>query len=344
MQERHETGQHPDGTALAWHHLADASMGSTAQVAVSVGANCLSWQVPFQGEMLELLWSDLATLVSYPARHGMPILFPFPNRIRAGRYSWQGRDYHLPCNDPRGANAIHGFILHRPWQVVEASETTDTGSFVRLALASSSLPPEVQQQWPAAFDVEVAWLLHGTTLELQVDVRNCGEEALPLGFGVHPYFRMPAAGAALQWRGEPAVRPWELRGCLPTGTLGPVTPRCHKLLSGQPLGEDSFDDAFRIDGKAGQGAWLLRSPEGWSIRATQGPNCTAFRDYVIFRPPHREAVCLEPYTCITDAINLHQQGIDAGLLVLSPGETWEGWLRWEWLDPATTQQALEEPT
>ena len=65
---------------------------------------------------------------------------------------------------------------------------------------------------------------------------------------------------------------------------------------------------------------------------------------MIFTPPHREAVCLEPYTCITDAINLHQQGKDAGLLVLSPGETWEGWLRWEWLDPVTTQQALEEPT
>ena len=41
-------------------------------------------------------------------------------------------------------------------------------------------------------------------------------------------------------------------------------------------------------------------------------------------PPHRQAVCLEPYTCPTDAINLQQRGVDAGLLVLQPGEKWSG--------------------
>jgi len=37
-----------------------------------------------------------------------------------------------------------------------------------------------------------------------------------------------------------------------------------------------------------------------------------------------EAICLEPYTCTTDAINLQQQGLDAGLRVLEPGESWRG--------------------
>jgi aldose 1-epimerase len=48
----------------------------------------------------------------------------------------------------------------------------------------------------------------------------------------------------------------------------------------------------------------------------------AFRELVAFTPPHRHAVCLEPYTCATDAINLQAQGIDAGLRVLQPGERW----------------------
>jgi aldose 1-epimerase len=43
---------------------------------------------------------------------------------------------------------------------------------------------------------------------------------------------------------------------------------------------------------------------------------------VVFTPPHREAVCLEPYTCMTDAINLQQRGVEAGWRVLPPGESW----------------------
>jgi aldose 1-epimerase len=50
----------------------------------------------------------------------------------------------------------------------------------------------------------------------------------------------------------------------------------------------------------------------------------AFRELVVFTPVHRQAMCLEPYTCTTDAINLQARGIDAGLLVLQPGERWTG--------------------
>ena len=37
------------------------------------------------------------------------------------------------------------------------------------------------------------------------------------------------------------------------------------------------------------------------------------------RPPHRKAVCLEPYTCVTDAANLQARGIDAGWRELPAG-------------------------
>ena len=50
----------------------------------------------------------------------------------------------------------------------------------------------------------------------------------------------------------------------------------------------------------------------------------AFRELVAFTPPHRQAVCLEPYTCVTDAAHLQAQGIDAGWLSLPPGGRWTG--------------------
>jgi aldose 1-epimerase len=43
---------------------------------------------------------------------------------------------------------------------------------------------------------------------------------------------------------------------------------------------------------------------------------------VVYTPAHRQAFCVEPYTCATDAVNLQARGIDAGWLVLPPGEKW----------------------
>jgi aldose 1-epimerase len=48
-----------------------------------------------------------------------------------------------------------------------------------------------------------------------------------------------------------------------------------------------------------------------------------FRELVVFTPPHRQAFCVEPYTCTTDAINLQTRGVDAGWLTLAPGTRFE---------------------
>jgi aldose 1-epimerase len=59
---------------------------------------------------------------------GIPILFPFPNRIRQGKFQWKGQQYELPVTDKWG-NAIHGLCLDRPWRVVRQSDDFVTGHF-----------------------------------------------------------------------------------------------------------------------------------------------------------------------------------------------------------------------
>ena len=46
-----------------------------------------------------------------------------------------------------------------------------------------------------------------------------------------------------------------------------------------------------------------------------------FRECIVYNPPHRQAVCIEPYTCVPDCFRLQTQGIDAGARVLAPGES-----------------------
>src|SRR5438034_969248 len=79
---------------------------------------CVSCQVQRAGPALDLLYADPDLFHNgRPTRSGIPILFPFPNRIRDGRYSWDGKSYQLPLNDPTRLNAIHGFACRHPWRV-----------------------------------------------------------------------------------------------------------------------------------------------------------------------------------------------------------------------------------
>ena len=49
-----------------------------------------------------------------------------------------------------------------------------------------------------------------------------------------------------------------------------------------------------------------------------------FRESVLFIPAHRKALCIEPYTCATDAANLEPKSGDAGWETLAPGGEWNG--------------------
>ena len=54
-----------------------------------------------------------------------------------------------------------------------------------------------------------------------------------------------------------------------------------------------------------------------------------FRECVVFTPPHREAICLEPYSCVANAYELRDRGIDTGLQELLPGNQAELWMEVE---------------
>src|SRR4051812_43211849 len=92
--------------------------GNVAEVWPALGFNCFRWAVARADQTMELLYADPALFTDgRPTRSGIPILFPFPNRIRACRYRWEGKDYQLEETDTTLHNAIHGFACRRAWRV-----------------------------------------------------------------------------------------------------------------------------------------------------------------------------------------------------------------------------------
>jgi aldose 1-epimerase len=301
--------------------------GAVAEVWPALGFNCIHWQAVRAGQALEVLYADPALFGNgRPTRSGIPVLFPFPNRIRDGRFSWQGREYALPCNDSTQKNAIHGFACRVPWRITDRGADAES-AWVTGAFRCSLDAPESRPLWAADHELRLTVRLGHGTLRLEAVVLNPDTVPLPFGLGYHPYFRLPMAGtaAAEDCTAEvPAAEFWELKESLPTEKRLPVDAG-RDLSRPRRMGELALDDVLtglparapRLDGLI-ERATIGGAPGG-PMRLFCSP---AFRELVVFNPPHRQAFCVEPYTCTTDAINLQARGIDAGWLVLEPGASW----------------------
>jgi aldose 1-epimerase len=312
--------------------LEESGGAAQAVVAPQSGFNAYRWRVQHTvAGLLDLLHADPQNFITgRPTRNGIPILFPFPNRIRDGRFTWEGKTYQLPLNDPAQKNAIHGFACRRPWRVVSQG-ADDSSAWVTAEFQGSVDAADVRDLWPADYRLRVTYRLAGLALRVEALVENPDTRPLPFGLGYHPYIHVAFAGGdpAAYAVCIPAVAFWELRDTLPTGRRLPVDQRpAVDLVSPRPYGQLQLDDVLTdLPGPSPAGGsrtyprGSVTAPRGVGVAVRAAP---AFREVVVFTPPHRQAFALEPYTCVTDAINLQQQGVDAGLLVLPPGGSWSG--------------------
>jgi aldose 1-epimerase len=302
--------------------------GGKAEVWPALGFNCFHWSAVRGGAALDLLYADPALFANgRPTRSGIPVLFPFPNRIRDGRFTWEGQDYQLPLNDPAGKNAIHGFACRRPWRVLD-SDGDASSAWVTAAFRGTLDAPDCRELWPADYEIRLTIRLGLGSLRLEAEVTNPDRVPLPFGLGYHPYFRLPfvAGEKAEECLVEvPAREYWVLEESLPTGAKVPVD-AARDLNRPRRYGELKLDDVL-TDLPAGPGTGglreraLVQGAPGATLRLLASAD---FREMVVFTPPHRQAFAAEPYTCTTDAINLQQRGTDAGLRVLPPGGSWSG--------------------
>lgn len=308
--------------------LRDNEAECEAKIVPEFGNNCFVYRFSVEGEWIDVLDppDSLATLKGRASGYGTPVLFPFPNRIREGKFSFEGRDYQFDVPRP-GANSIHGLVINRPWKVEKAEATDESGARLVSSIKSADFP-DITRQYPFSFNLEMDYAIKDGALNITVKMENLGEINMPMGFGIHPYFRAPLSKSSDPHDCEiklPARKYWELEDFLPTGRILEASGR-YNLRDGVSVAEIKFDDVFTdliitegvsrcvVDDKSARMRMVLESDP-------------IFREMVLYTPPNRPALCFEPYTCPTDAINLHERGIDAGVIVLKPGEFVSGKMR-----------------
>lgn len=296
--------------------LTDAASGASARVLASQGFNCFSWLPAWPEGPSEALWAPAGFDAGdqRASSGGIPLLFPFPGRIGGATYEFRGRAYQLSPGDGRG-NAIHGFVFNRAFRVVERDARSVTGEFHQSVDA-----PEVADQWPSDFLLRVTYRLDAQRLACDVEYANVGQEDLPCAFGTHAYFRAPlAAGQDVErvTLTAPVDREWVLDDMLPTGELR-ESETAAALGGGVRLDGRAFDTPYALRPDA-VGDVTSRVADPGSGRAIVQTCDDAFGCYVVYTPGHREAVCIEPYTCVPNPFALEARGVRTGLSVLEPG-------------------------
>ncbi|MFG0239714.1 MAG: aldose 1-epimerase [Gimesia chilikensis] len=307
--------------------ITDPETGSTARILPELGFNCYQFHAMVDGQCIDVIDShpEFETGEQRPSSSGIPILFPFPNRIAGGRFKWEGTAYELPpeitYHDKTG-NAIHGFCLDLPWRVIAHEENFAIAQFQLSIDGRHRLP-----YWPGDAFIEVRYEVKGATLRADFRIGNPGDTPIPWGLGTHPYFKVPlsAEGNPKNCLIEsPATEEWILSDCLPTGDKQPIQP-AHDLREGAWFDQLKADDILSgLPEDIDQYECLIMDEQAGLV-LTQDYD-SLFTELVVFTPPERNCICLEPYTCVTNALNLTEKALETGLRVLPPGSEIKTWI------------------
>lgn len=290
-----------------------------AVIVPGAGCQCLS----YRAGALEIIAgpANPDSWREHPHRGGIPILFPWPGRIAGAHFTFEGREYHMPVNEPSRGHSIHGFACERAFRV------TRRGPYFVTSILDSSDYSDLSSIWPWPFTIEIDYEV-GNGLRLKVRVTNTGDSVMPFGFGAHPYFHAPLNPAgkrdAMMVQVDADAR-WALDASfIPTGKTEPLMGK-YDLRAPRALGTDTYDDVFRMaeitqSDPQPPRARLIDPSLKLAIEVRADP---AFGDFVVYAPPDNAVVALEPYTCAPDAFNLAARGVAAGMRELAPGQTFE---------------------
>ena len=249
-----------------------------------------------------------AAIQAKPGHFGTPIMLP-PNRIRNGRFKFDGRDYQMEVNTPEGHH-IHGFLRNRAWTVVQHSDTSVTSEFLTTSY------PEILKGFAHELKISCTYELRGNQLKQIVVIENQSKLAAPIGFGLHTWFLLD--GEPQRWRlHSPASDIWALDAdTMPSGELIELG-KFAALNDAMPLAGNDFDTIFRVGNKK-MVAQMIRD-DGYTITYTPSPEYLHWVFYT--KGVAKDFLCLEPYTWVTNAPNLDLPAALTGMRSLAAGES-----------------------
>ncbi len=288
--------------------LASAELGGI-EVAFAPGAGMVGCSLRHRGEELLGQRGGLRHYLDQHSTMGIPILYPWANRLGAKRFALAGTEVNLDSADlplsfdPAGL-PIHGLLSAASGWRVDRHQS-DGAAAVLAASFDFGADESLMAAFPFAHELLFEARLSGAVLEITTTVHAHGDMSVPVSFGFHPYLCLPGLSRSEWWLEVPVRERLKLdSSLLPTGAREPI-----EIESG-PLGSRVFDDAYLAPPAR---APLVLAGGGRRIELALG---SGYRFAQVYAPSEDDVVALEPMTAPTNA--LLSDGPD--LVWVRPGE------------------------
>jgi aldose 1-epimerase len=259
------------------------------------GAGMVGCSLRHRGEELLGQRRGLHAYVAQRATMGIPLLYPWANRIARRRFSVAGRDVVIdPEATPLRLDAdglpMHGLLTAASgWQVQRHEPAVDGA--VLAARFDFAAHDELMVAFPFAHEVLFEATLAGATLTIATTVRAFEDGPVPISLGYHPYLRLPGV-ARSEWHIEVPVHE-QLRldsQMLPTGE------RVDARVRAGPLGSRTFDDAYVAPEDS---APFVLAGGGRRIELAL---LAGYPYAQVFAPADDDVIAFEPMTAPTNAL------------------------------------------
>ena len=222
---------------------------------------------------------------------GIPLLYPWANRLSAKTYDVDGKTITL-APDAYGVRPdnnglpIHGLLAAYPgWRAQQVAGQTLTAEL------DFGAQKELHASFPFPHLVELTIELSDRTLTVSTTVTPTTDTAVPLAYGYHPYLQLPGVPRP-EWQIEmPKMRHMILDETgIPTGATA------ERPASAEPLGDKVFDDGFD---QVADGAMFAVSGGGRRLEVRFERGYPAAQ---VFAPAGETVICFEPMAAPTDAM------------------------------------------
>jgi len=239
-----------------------------------------------------------------------PKLFPFPNRIKDGKYSFEGKDYQLRKNFVSQNHAIHGLLIESNFKIIGKNIEYEKAT-VQLEYISEGQ----DQGYPFKYKLSVDYSLSSDGLSCKTIVSNNSSTNIPIGDGWHPYIQLEAQLDNLKLQIPSCSRLETDNRLIPTGNIFNE----ERFKKPEQIKDTCFDDCFMIEGKESIAEiHLFNEEKNIEMILWQENGKGKYGFFQLYIPPNRKSIGIEPMTCAPDAFNNK-----LGLIILRPGDLTE---------------------
>jgi aldose 1-epimerase len=240
------------------------------------------------------------------------LLSPWPNRIRDGKYSFEGKNFSLPINEIRRNNSLHGFFYKLKWELVTQSKN-------KVSLAATLI--QDSSSYPTSLRMLVTYSLSSEGLQWTLSTKNSGKTVAPYGASIHPYLiadpMVGISGCTLFMDSSFYIEVDPIR-LLPI-QVRHVSHADFDFRGRSLIGERKIDHAFKLNSNLINNRIEFIAPSRKGVWISSDNSAKWVQVHTADREggsDSRNSLAVEPMTCPPDSFNSQED-----LIELHPGDT-----------------------